>query len=321
LQLHPRRDSLLLVSVTSEAAMLVDLEGGGASALPCGTPSAAEEGAASVAPPPAATSSRRGGGQRSGCVALFAADGEEVLVGSAVGTLTRLRATDLAVLACVRVCSSGNAVRALACSSGGAAPVALCADRTLRALEAAAAPAWLQHGHSFRDSVGSANWHCCGVSADGETLAAGARGVSAAGARGGGHELHLWCRRSGALLCVLEGPADAGPAVALAWHPTDGGLLASLGQESGCVYLWARAAAENWSAFAPDFRELEENEEYVEREDEFDATPAAQGASTEAAPPPPAALPAVDILTPLARPAAGEMFEELRHLPLGPMLS
>ncbi|KAG1342041.1 hypothetical protein COCNU_05G002700 [Cocos nucifera] len=57
----------------------------------------------------------------------------------------------------------------------------------------------------------------------------------------------------------------------LAWHPVH--PLVVSGSVSGLVYIWAKDYIENWSAFAPDFKELEENEEYVEREDEFDLMP------------------------------------------------
>lgn len=38
----------------------------------------------------------------------------------------------------------------------------------------------------------------------------------------------------------------------------------------GSIHIWVTAPADTWSAFAPGFEELEENNVYEEREDEFD---------------------------------------------------
>ena len=52
------------------------------------------------------------------------------------------------------------------------------------------------------------------------------------------------------------------------WHPTNP-VIAICGS-NGSTYIWVSKMTENWSTYAPKFKELSSNVEYIEREDEFD---------------------------------------------------
>eukprot|EP01100_Stratorugosa_tubuloviscum_P011202 TRINITY_DN4969_c0_g1_i1.p1 TRINITY_DN4969_c0_g1~~TRINITY_DN4969_c0_g1_i1.p1 ORF type:complete len:182 (+),score=94.85 TRINITY_DN4969_c0_g1_i1:798-1343(+) len=80
------------------------------------------------------------------------------------------------------------------------------------------------------------------------------------------HKIYIWNRSSGQLEKLLEGPKEG--IMDLVWHPLKPIIVSC--STSGVVYVWGTNYCENWSAFAPDFKELEANEEYYEREDEFD---------------------------------------------------
>ena len=84
------------------------------------------------------------------------------------------------------------------------------------------------------------------------------------------HHLYVWEREHGSLEKILEGPKEELSMVE--WHPYKPYIAAS-GMDTGRVYLWSVTTPQKWSALAPDFQEVEENIEYVEREDEFDIHP------------------------------------------------
>ncbi|KAJ6754741.1 RETINOBLASTOMA-BINDING PROTEIN 5 [Salix purpurea] len=113
----------------------------------------------------------------------------------------------------------------------------------------------------LQDTITKVHWKAPCFSGDGEWIIGGS-------ASKGEHKIYIW-DRAGHLVKILEGPKGA--LIDLAWHPVHP-IIVSVSL-TGLVYIWAKDHTENWSAFAPDFKELEENEEYVEREDEFDLTP------------------------------------------------
>lgn len=133
--------------------------------------------------------------------------------------------------------------------------------------------------NKFQDLVNRIQWSQSCFSADGEFVIGGS-GHKAE------HNIYIWDKKIGNLVKILEGPKEPLDDLAvsvthrvnmcvchtyplpLKWHPVRPiiGSVSSFGN----IYIWTAKHEENWSAFAPDFIELEENLEYEEKEDEFD---------------------------------------------------
>lgn len=122
----------------------------------------------------------------------------------------------------------------------------------------------LQVEHKFQDVVNRLSWNHVTFSSTGEFVTA---------TTFMNPDIYVWERSHGSLVKILEGPREELGVVE--WHPSRP-MVVACGLESGCVYEWSIISPQKWSALAPDFGEVEENVEYVEREDEFDVHPAEQ---------------------------------------------
>ncbi|KAK1323281.1 hypothetical protein QJS10_CPA02g00347 [Acorus calamus] len=284
--LHPGSctPTICLACPLSSAPILVDLITGSQTVLPV----MVSEGTG-TAPHPPRNKFADGSPPFTPTAACFSKHGDLIYVGNSKGEILVVDFKTIQVHAVVSI-SSGSIIKNIAFSRNGQYLLTNSNDRVIRVYENLLPPKdgakFLdQLGHSgdnlegieklkevgskclvlsreFQDSITKIHWKAPCFSGDSEW-------VVGASASKGEHKIYIWDRSGGHLVRILEGPKEA--LTDLSWHPVHP-VVVSVSM-SGLIYIWAKDYTENWSAFAPDFKELEENEEYVEREDEFDLNP------------------------------------------------
>lgn len=200
-------------------------------------------------------------------VASYDRRGEHVFTGNAKGKILVLNAETLEVKASFRITmgsSSATAIKSIEFARRGDCFLVNTADRIIRVYDSKEVLTCGKDGEpepiqKLQDLVNKTMWKKCCFSGDGEYICAGSARQ---------HALYIWEKSIGNIVKILHGTKGE-LLLDVAWHPVRP-IIASI--SSGVVSVWAQNQVENWSAFAPDFKELDENVEYEERESEFDIT-------------------------------------------------
>lgn len=240
-QYHPRKNDIFLVCPMRHAAVLVELEGSH-KLLPLDE----DESDLNI-------------------TASFDRRGQYIYTGNGKGRILVLDANSLELKASFRITqgtTSTTAVRSIDFARRGDHFLVNSADRIIRVYDAKEILTCGKDGdpepmQRLQDLVNKTTWKKCCFSGDGEYICAGSARQ---------HALYVWERSIGNLVKILHGTKGE-LLLDVVWHPVRP-IIASV--SSGVVSIWAQNQVENWSAFAPDFKELDENVEYEEKESEFD---------------------------------------------------
>ncbi|XP_038065122.1 retinoblastoma-binding protein 5-like [Patiria miniata] len=198
-------------------------------------------------------------------VASFDRRGQYIYTGNAKGKVLVVSTENLKLAASFKVTtgtSNTTAIKSIEFARRGNCFLVNTADRIIRVYESGEVLACGKDGEpepiqKLQDLVNRTPWKKCCFSGDGEYIVAGSARQ---------HALYIWEKKYGNLVKILHGTRGE-LLLDVVWHPVRP-IIASV--SSGVVSVWAQNQVENWSAYAPDFKELDENVEYDERESEFD---------------------------------------------------
>ncbi|KAJ2747463.1 chromatin binding protein [Coemansia sp. BCRC 34301] len=202
-----------------------------------------------------------------GTCCCFGKKGTHVFVGTSKGTIHAVHVATQAVVCSIKL--STSAVNTISRNPRGTDIVANSSDRILRVCEVVLSNSATHPSHlvepsirvvsKITDSVNRVSWLQAVFSSSGDYIVAAVDHKAE-------HNMYVWDKATGSLVKMLTGPNELLEDCAV--HPLRP-IYASI-STFGIIYLWTRVPQQNWNAFAPGFRELEENIDYVEPEDEFD---------------------------------------------------
>lgn len=200
-------------------------------------------------------------------VTLFTPSGEHIIAGTNKGWLNIICTKTHQILHSLRL--TNNIIVFIRLTPSGRDLVVNSSDRIVRTLHLPELTdpkldyntLQLEVEHKFQDLVQRLSWNHVSFSPTGEYVTA---------STWMNHHIYVWERTAGSLVKILEGTKEELSAVE--WHPFRP-FVAAVGVDSGRIWLWSVQQPQRWSALAPDFVEVEENHEYVEKEDEFDIQP------------------------------------------------
>ena len=197
-------------------------------------------------------------GAQLGYLCAYSKDGKRLVVGSSRGHMALLSGdAGYRALSCEKI-FGGPTVRDLALSFlDYQKVVASCQDKTVRVftIDGDRLSLLSEHQHQVEHNP----WGFVRFSKGDEHI------ISTTEAKDR-HNLYIWSLANATLEAVLEGPRES--VLGFDCHPSK--ALYAVVSAEGVICVWTKQHVDNWSAFAPDFKELKRNYEVVEEEDEFD---------------------------------------------------
>ncbi|KJE88843.1 hypothetical protein CAOG_000421 [Capsaspora owczarzaki ATCC 30864] len=190
--------------------------------------------------------------------ATFGRGGKRIFVGNPKGRVLLIDTTTRELLKHVVVATSGGSIKSIHCNKKRECVPFVTAVLFVCLCLFVCLFVCFQVLQKYQETVNRVQWKTCCFSSDAQFVIAAAQTSD---------RIFIWERdATGPWIKILEGLKEHN--LDVVWHPMRP-IIVSI-SFSGTIFVWNIKRVENWSAFAPDFAELEENVEYVEREDEFD---------------------------------------------------